>query len=80
MNLQLIKGSFKSSEAIEILSRLIHAKIKFHESKIENSQNEEDIKMRENRIKQLQQEFYETKQAILTKQQTCELESAITIR
>ncbi|HOZ80309.1 MAG TPA: hypothetical protein PLY34_20100 [Ferruginibacter sp.] len=79
MNLQLIKGSFKSSEALDLLSQLVNVKIKFHESKIENSQNEEDIKMRENRIKQLQQEFYETKQAILTKDKTCELESGITI-
>lgn len=79
MNLQLIKGSFKSPEAVEILSQLVNVKIKFHESKIENSQNEEDIKMREKRIKQLQQEFYETKQAILSKGTTCELESGITI-
>ena len=79
MNLQLIKGSFKSPEAVEILSQLVNVKIKFHESKIENSQNEEDIKMREKRIKQLQQEFYETKQAILSKGKTCELESGITI-
>lgn len=79
MNLQLIRGSFTSSEALDILTQLVNVKIKFHERKIDNSHNEEDIKMREQRIKQLQQEFHETKQAILAKGETCELEAGITI-
>lgn len=79
MNLQLIKGNFSSSEALDILTQLVNVKIKFHESKIENSFNEEDIKMRENRIKQLQRELYETKQAIIAKGKTCVLESEINI-
>lgn len=79
MHLQLIKGSFNPSEALDILTRLVDVKIKFHESKIEKSHNEEDIKMREKRIKQLQQEFYEAKQVILSKGKSCELESGVTI-
>ncbi len=79
MHLQLIKGSFNASEALDILTKLVDVKIKFHESKIEKSHSEEDIKMREKRIKQLQHEFYETKQAILAKGKNCELESSITI-
>lgn len=80
MHLQLIKGNFTSSEAIDLLTQLVHVKIRFHESKIENNQNEEDIKMRERRIKQLQQEFYEAKQAILSKGKNCALESIIQIQ
>lgn len=79
MKLQLIKGKFSQTEALDILTRMIHLKIKFHENKIEKSQNEEDIKMRERRIKQLQKEFYEAKKIILSGQKYCELESSFSI-
>jgi hypothetical protein len=79
MNIQLIDGNFSQNEALELLTQLIHVKIKFHESKIEKSQNEEDIKMRERRIKQLQQSFYEAKQLILTKNKTCHIESQVMV-
>ena len=78
-NLQLIKGSFSQTEALELLTQLVHVKIKFHENKIEKSHHEEDIKMREKRIKHLQQEFYEMKQVILSKGKTCNIESEIKI-
>ncbi len=57
MNLQIIKGSFETSDAIELLSQLTSVKIKYHEDKIDATKNEEDIKQRENRIKQLQNEL-----------------------
>ncbi|MFN5183392.1 MAG: hypothetical protein ACK5D5_10270 [Bacteroidota bacterium] len=79
MNLQLLKGHFSQAEALDILTQLIHVKIKFHENKIEKSHNEEDIKMREGRIKQLQQQFYEAKQLILSGSKNCELEAEIKI-
>lgn len=78
MDIQLLKGNFSQSEALDILTQLIHVKIKFHESKIEKSDNEEDIKMRENRIKQLLQDFYEAKQLII-RQKQCDLNAEITI-
>jgi hypothetical protein len=78
MDIQLLKGNFTQSEALDILTQLIHIKIKFHESKIEKSDNEEDIKMRENRIKQLLQDFYEAKQLII-KQKHCDLKAEIII-
>ena len=79
MNIQLIDGNFSQNEALELLTQLIHVKIKFHESKIEKSQNEEYIKMRERRIKQLQQSFYEAKQLILAKNKTCHIESQVMV-
>lgn len=59
MNIQLIKGQFSSAEAAELMTQLIHVKVKFHESKISNSTSEEDVKYRESRIKELQRDLYE---------------------
>lgn len=59
MKIQLIKGTFNAKEATDIITQMIHVKIKFQESKISNLSNEEDIKFREGRIKQLQKELYE---------------------
>jgi hypothetical protein len=78
MDIQLLKGNFSQSDALDILTQLVHVKIKFHESKIEKSDNEEDIKMRENRIKKLLQDFYEAKQLIITQKQ-CDLNAEINI-
>lgn len=64
MILSLIKGNFTSKEAMELITELIHVKIKFHENKIKLADQEEDIKMREKRIKQLQKELYEVKNYI----------------
>ncbi len=80
MNLQLIKGRFSREEALEMLTQLIHVKIKYHENKIDKSQNEEDIKMRERRIKQLQNDFYEAKLLILSKGESCELDASVKIQ
>lgn len=78
MNIQLLNGHFSSSEAIDLLAQFVQVKVRFHENKIEKSQNEEDIKMREKRIKQLQQDFFETKQQLL-KQPTTGLNAEIKI-
>lgn len=78
-HLQLINGQFDKAEALEILTQIIHAKIRFHENKILKSHNEEDIKMREKRIKQLQHDFHEAKQAIMRGDAKCELISEISI-
>ena len=55
--MEFIKGHFTKQEAIEILTHVIHVKIRFHENKIHSTSNEEDIKMREKRIKQLQKDW-----------------------
>ena len=64
MNIQLIKGQFSAAEATELMTQLIHVKIKFHESKISKSISEEDAKYRESRIKELQRDLYEFKKYI----------------
>lgn len=62
--MQLIKGTFKSKDAILIIKQLVDIKIKFHEEKINKSEHEEDIKMREKRIKELQKYLKETREEL----------------
>ena len=73
MVLNLIKGNFTTKEAQELITELIHVKIKFHENKIKIADQEEDIKMREKRIKQLQKELYEVKNYIDRKKESISL-------
>jgi hypothetical protein len=61
MNITLIDGHFNSKETLELLTQIIHVKIKFHENKIAHLDSEEDIKMREKRVKQLQKDLYEVR-------------------
>ncbi len=64
MKIQLIQGQFSSKDAIDIIAQMIHVKIKFHEGKIAQHANEEDIKMRERRIKELQKDLFEVRKYI----------------
>ncbi|MBS1598352.1 MAG: hypothetical protein JST75_09000 [Bacteroidetes bacterium] len=77
MNINLIKGSFTAGEATELITQLIQVKIKFHENKISKTHNEEDIKMREKRIKQLQEDLYNARKHIGKRQNTIAIESEI---
>lgn len=76
MKIQLIHGKFEAQEALELVSKLIHAKIKFHESRITNECSEEDIKMRESKIKFLQKDLFEAR-AFISTQKIINLESEI---
>lgn len=64
MEMQLIQGSFSAEDAADIISKMINIKIEYHQSKIDKSSNEEDIKMREERIKQLQRHLVSAKNYI----------------
>lgn len=64
MNIQLIEGNFDAKDALDILTKMIHVKIKFQEDKINESSSEEDINMRETRIKRLQKHLFEMRQHI----------------
>ena len=64
MNIQLIQGHFKANDAVDIITQMVQVKIKYHEDKIEHSINEEDIKMREAKIKTLQKNLFETRKYI----------------
>lgn len=79
LQLQLIQGSFNRAEAVELINQMVHVKIRYHEDKIKLAEKEEDIKMRENRIKQLQKEFHELRNHLLLEKQTITIESGINI-
>lgn len=79
MNIQLIQGQFSSQEAIDIITKMVQVKIKFHEDKITGSCKEEDIEMRERRIKQLQKELFELRNFIYDKKEKIEMHSLLEI-
>lgn len=62
MNIKLIQGEFNANDAIELIAQMIQVKIKYHENKINNRSNEEDIKAFEVKIKQLQKELFDLRQ------------------
>lgn len=79
MELQLIDGAFSPTEIMDILTQLYHVKIKFHEEKVKSSNNEEDIKMRERKIKLLQKNLDEARAYIKRENKSFHVESVINI-
>jgi hypothetical protein len=79
MKLQLITGEFETKDALDLIKQMIEIKIKFHEGKIKEDSNEEDIKSREKKIKRLQDELYELRSGIDASQKVLHLESVIEI-
>jgi hypothetical protein len=79
MNIQILDGEFKSNEAIDLITQMIHIKIKYHENKISVSQLEEDIKARETKIKRLQKDLYEFRNTIDSTTKVVKLKAIINI-
>ena len=76
MKIKLIEGTFISNEAVDLITALIQTKIKFHENRISIG-NEEDIKMREKKIKRLQNSLHDFRNEI--NQQNVNLNCEISI-
>lgn len=79
MTIQLIEGQFKAGEALEIIAQMIQVKVKYHESKIQDNSNEEDIKNREAKIKFLQKELFEVRKSLSAKKGNLSIDAAINI-
>lgn len=79
MNIQLIQGQFSAKDAIDIITQMIDVKIKFQESKIDKSSSEENIKMREVRIKSLQNDLYNARKYIEQQGEKITLQSEINL-
>jgi len=79
MNIQLIQGEFNSNDAMELITQMVHVKIKYHENKINSNSNEEDIKTREVKIKRLQKELFELRKTIYSKTHMLNVEAIIKI-
>ncbi|HEX4875027.1 MAG TPA: hypothetical protein VFV31_00040 [Chitinophagaceae bacterium] len=80
MTFSLIQGQFSPEEGIDILSRMIEVKIKFHEDKILHTHREEDITMRERRIQELQHELHEIKKLVKSQKAPAVIEAVVNIR
>ena len=65
MNIQLIQGQFNAKDALDIITQMIHVKVKYHENKITTSANEEDVKFRETKIKRLQKDLFEARSYLM---------------
>ena len=79
MNLQLIQGQFSRQDALDLLTKMISVKIRFHEDKMAHAATEEDMKMRESRIRQLQSELHEARKQLQRNGETVILQSQIEI-
>ncbi len=79
MKIQLIEGNFEAKEALDILTKLIHVKIKYNEDKINNSINYDEIELRLNRIKRLQKNLFDIKKHIDAQEGKITVQSSITI-
>jgi hypothetical protein len=80
MTIQLIKGYFNVSDAIDIITYMIHVKIKFHENKINVTSSEEDIKVYERRIKELQKDLFLIRKYVETIGPNVNIQSDIVIK
>lgn len=79
MEIHLIDGQFSTTDAIAILTQLTEVKIKYHENKIKSSHNEEDIKMRERKIKKLQKELADSREYIQKQTSNITINSTINL-
>lgn len=77
MNIQLIEGQFNTKEALNLITQMIHVKIKYHENKINNNSSEEDVKYRETKIKNLQKELFELKHYLDNSGKSVQLEANV---
>lgn len=80
ISIQLIQGTFNSKEVVEIITEMIHVKIKYHENKISKSSNEEDMKYRETKIKNLQKELYKLRNDLDSKNGNVIMNASIKIQ
>lgn len=79
MNMQLLQGEFSSSDALELITKMIHTKITYHENRIAKHSSEEEIKYRESKIKRLQKELYELRVYLGKNKGTVTLDAIIKI-
>lgn len=79
MNIQLIQGEFSSNDALELITLMIHVKIKYHENRITVNSSEEDVKYRESKIKNLQKELFDFRNNISADTKNIKIDANIKI-
>ena len=80
LNINLINGIFTPKDTIDLITQLINTKISYHERKISSTNNEEDIKFREQKIIQLQNSLKELRTLNENKETNFELDCVIKIK
>lgn len=79
MTVQLVTGEFSKTETIDMITQMFEMRIKFHEDKIMSSHNEEDVKMREKKIKFLQGELAQARNYLVNKGEPIAVSCTITL-
>lgn len=79
MKIQLMHGHFSKTDALDLITQMIHVKIRYHENKIKASSVEEDIKMRETKIKRLQKDLFDLKKHLDSNNNAVSITSQIEI-
>ncbi len=79
MTIQLLEGEFNTAEGLDLISQMINIKIKYQESKINNSANEEDIKQRESKIKRLQKDLEDIRKYVVSNSNKLNIQSVINL-
>ncbi len=79
MNLSLIQGEFSPQDALDLISRMIQIKIEYHETRIHKELTEEDIKFRETKIRNLQNELHLLRNHLNTDHKMLSVHAQITI-
>ncbi len=80
MEIKLVTGSFEQREALDLITRLIDVKIRFHEERIRKSDQEEDIKQRETKIIRLQQDLYTIRQELGRSDKRVSIDAELNVR
>lgn len=80
ITLPLIRGTFSKEDALDLITHLIHVKVRFHENRINDASSEEDVKMRETRIKELQRYLFEARESFRKLDGSISIESDIKIK
>jgi hypothetical protein len=79
MTVQLVSGEFSKLETLNMITQMFEMRIKFHEDKIISSHNEEDVKMRERKIKFLQGELSQAREYLVNKDESIAVSCTITL-
>lgn len=77
--MELFKGHYSAKDAEEIIDKMVKINIEFHEKKINQSDQEEDIKMREKRIRELQAHHAQLKSDLILSRKNVELATNIEV-
>lgn len=74
-----LQGRFKASEALVLVTQMIHLKIKHHESKLKQDSSVDEVKYQEAQIKSLQKELFELTSRLDGQGNNLKIDAIITI-